>query len=607
MERLAALLLTYLLHSTLLLGLAALLCLAWGERRLALQEALLRVALLGGFVTAGAQVGLGLTPWGGVLRLSARPPEARVVAAQVLERAQTRHAALRTQPAANVARATTWPEPTRLLVWAWGGLSLIGLVRLAGSVVALRRLLRGRRALLGTGLVARAAALARALGLRRSVPLCAAPALRVPLATGLWRGEVCLPERALHELCEDDQSALCAHELAHLARRDPAWIGLLRLATVLAPVQPLNHWARRRLHDLAECLSDDLAVVASARPAGLARSLVDVASWTLSDNPLAPVGAVGAISTRSRLAHRVERLMDTARPLEQSRHAVVPLLACVVFATALVTPVVSGDESGRAPRPPRAPSAPPAPAARPAPVPRVPPVPPVAPLAPVAPSALAAPDFDEAPEAIEAEAPEADEAPEPVEVEAPEAEPSPAHEDALEREMEAIQKRIDARLQAHQADLQAVEEAAARVSAQIEPHEAELERLGEEVARAAHELAARSLKDEATPAARAAHDQARQQLEQAQARMRTLTAEVRIPTDEIRKLGEQARALAEAARPSDEELQALRRLAQEMSRQARVSAADARRMAREAAAAARLDMRRARRAPAAPASPAPQK
>ena len=79
MEPLTSWLLTYLLHSTVLLGAAALVRLALGERRLALQEAVLRAALVGGLVTASLQVGLDLRPIGGA-RLPApdrEPPRAR--------------------------------------------------------------------------------------------------------------------------------------------------------------------------------------------------------------------------------------------------------------------------------------------------------------------------------------------------------------------------------------------------------------------------------------------------------------------------------------------------------------------------------------------------
>ncbi|HSD27085.1 MAG TPA: hypothetical protein VLL75_07245, partial [Vicinamibacteria bacterium] len=71
MEPVVRWLLTYLLHSTLLLAVAALARLALRERRLALQEALLRAALVGGFATAGLQVGLDLRPLGGTLALPA--------------------------------------------------------------------------------------------------------------------------------------------------------------------------------------------------------------------------------------------------------------------------------------------------------------------------------------------------------------------------------------------------------------------------------------------------------------------------------------------------------------------------------------------------------
>ncbi|HXY42032.1 MAG TPA: hypothetical protein VEQ10_20320, partial [Vicinamibacteria bacterium] len=65
----ARLVLTYLIHSTLLLAAAALACRLLRERRLVLQEALLRAALLGGLATAALQVGLELRPVAGVLRL----------------------------------------------------------------------------------------------------------------------------------------------------------------------------------------------------------------------------------------------------------------------------------------------------------------------------------------------------------------------------------------------------------------------------------------------------------------------------------------------------------------------------------------------------------
>jgi Zn-dependent protease with chaperone function len=270
--------------------------LALGERRLVLQEALLRAALLGGFVTASLQVGLGVRPLGGALAVRTdRAPVAthRSPAGEPVTLAPAAVLA----PGAYPVEAPVLPEVATsavvgrwfgrlpwawqdVLAGAWTALALLALTRLVVAAVRLRQLLRQRRPLAGRDLGLQPWLVAEALGLRR-VRLSAAPRLAVPLATGVLWPEVCLPTRVLEDLAPEERTALCAHELAHLARRDPAWILLARLIEALAPLQPLNRWARSRLQDIAECLSVDLAVAACGRPLGLARSLVDVASWAL--------------------------------------------------------------------------------------------------------------------------------------------------------------------------------------------------------------------------------------------------------------------------------------------------------------------------------------
>jgi hypothetical protein len=275
MDPLLRWLLTYLVHSTLLLGAAGLARLALRERRLALQEAVVRAALVGGFVTASLQVGLDLRPLGGALAVPESRPAAAVapVPAPVAvssrpvppPRWQGRPVVTSDVPAwARTAVDTAAARWRTGLALAWAALAALALARLAVAALRLRRLLRDRRPIDGGGLAPEAAILARTLGLRGPVRLSAAPRLSAPLATGVLRPEVCLPTRAVAELAADEQAALCAHELAHVARRDPAWILLARLAEAAAPLQPLNAWARRRLQ--------------SGRPLGLARSLVDVAS-----------------------------------------------------------------------------------------------------------------------------------------------------------------------------------------------------------------------------------------------------------------------------------------------------------------------------------------
>jgi hypothetical protein len=71
-------LLTSLVHSTILLGTAWAVSRLLGERRLSLQETLLRLALVSGLLTSGLQLGLGVQPLAGKLEMNA-PVMARII------------------------------------------------------------------------------------------------------------------------------------------------------------------------------------------------------------------------------------------------------------------------------------------------------------------------------------------------------------------------------------------------------------------------------------------------------------------------------------------------------------------------------------------------
>jgi len=185
-------LLTYLLHSTLLLGLAFCAHRLLGERRLALQEALFRAALLGGIVTSSLQVGLAC------VRLGRSPPAGSGGAAS-RSRVSARLACARGRgPLGRPCRqsralASREPQPTGDLrgligVWrpsllaAWALLAGLGLVRFSVAWLRMRRLLSGRRALIEGEVVRDVSSVATALGIQGRVRLSTAPRLVVPVA-----------------------------------------------------------------------------------------------------------------------------------------------------------------------------------------------------------------------------------------------------------------------------------------------------------------------------------------------------------------------------------------------------------------------------------------
>jgi beta-lactamase regulating signal transducer with metallopeptidase domain len=570
METAGLWLLTYLLHSSVLLGAAVLLRLALGERRLSLQEAALRAALVGGFATASLQLGLGVRPLGGTVALPAArpllvsspatPPEAsRWEAAPA-------HSAVKTTGAAQAPRPL---DPTSgladqaargwrlLLVLAWGVLGLLALSRLAVAATRLRRLLHHRRRLSEQEVGPGARVVADALGLRRLVKLSTAPHLVVPLTTGVLRPEVFLPLRALDEMADEERLALCAHELAHVARRDPAWTLLGHLVEVIAPLQPLNLWARRRLQDLAECLSDDLAVAASGRPLGLARSLVDVASWTLAQPVVQPALAAGAVTARSRVGHRVERLMDPLRALERPRRMLLPLALVAVLATAFLTPVVSGGPA-QAPKPPAVPTRP-------------------------------------TPDATPREA--SGETPQPAPQPTPRPVPDAHRRTDAKRELERVAAQMERRSREHEAEMTRLEAEIDALASKMKPDEREMQRLSREIEQAAREVAEHMTEPAEGHEGQAAAEkraEARRRMAELTAEMRASVQGLRLPEAEMRDLQEKARVLADLVKPTEEERRALQTAARELARASMPDSAEIARMAEEAVAQARATADEAR-------------
>jgi beta-lactamase regulating signal transducer with metallopeptidase domain len=389
---LLAWLLTYALHGTLLLGLAALVS---ARRRLspAAQDVLWKAALVGGLATATVQSLAGIAPLGGSLALSASPVT-RDAGAGTLAPPVAALPATDATPAPDLAppsaaTGTPAPEPARalapadvasdlsaaaapplaaetLLLILWALFAATALARLGLAHLSLRRMLGPRRPLEDDVLEAELDLLRREAGIRGELRLTTADGLVSPVALG--RREICLPRAALDELDPAQQRSVLAHEVAHLARRDPTWLALATVLERLFPFQPLNRLARRRLQECAEYLCDDWAAHRAGSGIVVATSLLKVAEWMEAGTVPAPVPLAGMAESPSQLVTRVRRLVENGAPGSPDRARRFALGALVLLAgTALVAPgvtaaVVQG-EGGyeNAPAPFGRPSATPAP------------------------------------------------------------------------------------------------------------------------------------------------------------------------------------------------------------------------------------------------------
>ncbi|HLE84879.1 MAG TPA: M56 family metallopeptidase, partial [Thermoanaerobaculia bacterium] len=174
-------------------------------------------------------------------------------------------------------------------------------------------------------------------GVPRRVRLTGSPALPVPVALGVGEREICLPRRALTELGERRQRGLLAHELAHLERRDPAWLLASRAIESLLFLQPLNRLARARLQEISELRCDAWAVAATGDRIGLARCLTEVAGWLARDRAALPVP--GMARSRRRLGVRVKRILEGTAEEPPARRRWLPAAAgALLLAGAALVP-----------------------------------------------------------------------------------------------------------------------------------------------------------------------------------------------------------------------------------------------------------------------------
>jgi Zn-dependent protease with chaperone function len=315
--------LTYLIHSTIAILAVWLLC--RGIKPIAArvspsaENLAWKLALVGAFMTATVQIGVGVRPALGALELSLRPggesgPKLVEREQVVFEPASSTPAVIDETEAmmlgAGPAASPVEPEPAplwpKLLLIAWAiGATLAG-YRLIACAWSLRRRLKERGPVLEDPVLESFLTLCRDAEINRKIELTQSSRIASPIA--LWRREIVVPERAVTELSPAAMRSVLAHELAHLERRDPYWLALAAVIEALCFFQPLNRLARRGMQESAELLCDDWAIARTGDGVAFAKSLAEVASWEHVNR--SSLLLAGMISGEGPLVGRVRRALD---------------------------------------------------------------------------------------------------------------------------------------------------------------------------------------------------------------------------------------------------------------------------------------------------------
>lgn len=161
-----------------------------------------------------------------------------------------------------------------------------------------------------------------------------------PAVCGLFRPVILLPRSLADNLSPAQLKAVLLHELIHIRRGD-VWINCAQaLLQIVYWWHPLLWLANARIRRVREEAVDDAVMLALREEAEVyAPTLLEVAKFAFR-RPLASLGLVGILESRSALRQRIERLMEFRAP-KRAGLTVASLVGILAF-TAVAVPMGEG-------------------------------------------------------------------------------------------------------------------------------------------------------------------------------------------------------------------------------------------------------------------------
>jgi bla regulator protein BlaR1 len=135
-----------------------------------------------------------------------------------------------------------------------------------------------------------------------------------PAVCGLMRPAILLPRSLAEKIPPDQLRAVLLHEIIHLRRGD-VWVNCLQtLLQIFYWWNPLLWLANARIRRVREEAVDDAVMLALAGDSdAYATTLLEVAKFAFN-RPLASLGLIGILESRSALRQRIERLLNFSAP-----------------------------------------------------------------------------------------------------------------------------------------------------------------------------------------------------------------------------------------------------------------------------------------------------
>jgi beta-lactamase regulating signal transducer with metallopeptidase domain/predicted nucleic acid-binding Zn-ribbon protein len=169
------------------------------------------------------------------------------------------------------------------------------------------------------------------LALRRPTRVLMSDAVRTPMAGGVWEPIIFVP-RSAASWSGEQRDVVLAHELSHIARRDPLRHLATRAAMACYWFHPLAWLAARQASLAREQACDEAVIAMGVRPSAYARVLLDLAE-TMAPAALAP--AALPMVERSLLETRLMAILEPGIRPRRLRQSLIPAGGAAVLAIVL--------------------------------------------------------------------------------------------------------------------------------------------------------------------------------------------------------------------------------------------------------------------------------
>ncbi len=172
---------------------------------------------------------------------------------------------------------------------------------------------------------------------KTSPQLMEGPTVSNPFVAGILTPTIYLPANWHRQVDPDVLEAVLRHEIAHLAHNDLGWKLLHRICCIAFWPQLLLWMLRKPMSTASEQLCDRHVLASGIPDTRYAECLLNLRESARSQ--LCPSWGIGAVSSKSSLARRVEAILDgkRSRSVVVSRPVSVGLRACALFTAATAT------------------------------------------------------------------------------------------------------------------------------------------------------------------------------------------------------------------------------------------------------------------------------